>query len=237
MASSDARPFPLKNTAFRAVFPIFDKTGALVTGAAGLDSEVSKDQGTFADCTNQATEIATSSGLYYLDLTSTEMNADCVAVIVKTSTTDARTTVLVFYPVETGDIPVNVTAYNGTAATSSSGRPEVNVSHFGGSAGSFTSGRPSVNVNSIATDAVDAAALKADATSEIADALLDRTAGVETSWTVRQALRIILAVLAGKASGLGTTTAVFRDMADSKDRISATVDSSGNRSAVTRDAS
>jgi hypothetical protein len=70
-----------------------------------------------------------------------------------------------------------------------------------------------------------------------ADALLDRAAGVETGWTLRQAARIMLSVLAGKASGLATATAVYRDMADSKNRISATVDSSGNRTAVTRDAS
>ncbi len=68
-----------------------------------------------------------------------------------------------------------------------------------------------------------------------ADGLLDRSAGVETSWTVRQALRIILSALAGKVSGAGTTTIVFRDQADSKDRISATVDSSGNRTAITYD--
>lgn len=157
MASSDARPFPLKNTAFRVVFPIFDKTGALVTGAAGLDSEISKDQGTFADCTNEATEIATSSGVYYLDLTSTEMNADHVAVIVKTSTTDARTTVLSLYPAEDGDIRVNVV-------------------QFGGSAGSFSSGRPSVNVNSIATDAVNAAALASDAVTELQSGLATASA-------------------------------------------------------------
>jgi hypothetical protein len=41
--------------------------------------------------------------------------------------------------------------------------------------------------------------------------------------------------MGGKASGLGTTTAVYRDLADSKDRISATVDADGNRTAVTRD--
>lgn len=90
--------FPAKkNAAFKAVFPILDADGDLVTGAAELDSEVSKDGGTFADCTNEASEIATSSGMYALDLTATEMNADVVAVIVKTTTSGAKTTVLVFY--------------------------------------------------------------------------------------------------------------------------------------------
>ncbi len=113
MASGDARPMPQKNVAYRVTFPLFSNTGTLVTGAAGLDSEVSKDAGTFADCTNEATEIATSSGMYYLDLTSTEMNADTVTIIVKTSTTDARTTPIILYPEEAGDVRVNVTQISG----------------------------------------------------------------------------------------------------------------------------
>lgn len=117
MASTDARPVPQKGVAYRVTFPIFDADGDLVTGAAGLDSEVSKDAGTFADCTNEATEIATSSGIYYLDLTSTEMNADTVAVIVKTSTSGAKTTVLVFNPEEAGDVRVNVTQIEGADPT------------------------------------------------------------------------------------------------------------------------
>lgn len=129
MASSDAYVFPRKNVAYRVTFPILDNTGSLVTGAAGLDSEVSKDQGTFADCTNEATEIATSSGVYYLDLTSTEMNADTVAIIVKTSTTNAKTTTLILYPMEVDDIRVSVTHWTGTAVASpdTAGYPKVTV--------------------------------------------------------------------------------------------------------------
>lgn len=118
MASSDALPIPRKNVAYRVIFPIFKNDGTLITGASGLDSEVSKDQGTFADCTNEATEIATSSGMYYLDLTATEMNADCVALIVKSSTTGALTQPIVLYPEEAGDIRVNITAVLGSAIAS-----------------------------------------------------------------------------------------------------------------------
>lgn len=127
MASSDAVPVPRKNVAYRITFPIYDNTGSLVTGAAGLDSEVSKDQGTFADCTNEATEIATSSGIYYLDLTSTEMNADGVAVIVKTSTTNAKTTVLILYPQESGDIKVDLQSIAGAAVATGTAQLGVNV--------------------------------------------------------------------------------------------------------------
>lgn len=69
-----------------------------------------------------------------------------------------------------------------------------------------------------------------------ADALLDRANGIETSFTLRQALRLVLAASAGKLSGAATTTVAIRDVGDSKDRISATVDADGNRSAVTLDA-
>ena len=113
MAATDARPIPWKSAAYRVTFPLFDADGDLVTGAAGLDSEVSLDGGTFTDCTNEATEIATSSGVYYLDLTAAEMSADTVAIIVKTSTAGAKTTPIVLYPVETGDIPVNTTQISG----------------------------------------------------------------------------------------------------------------------------
>ena len=117
MAASDAHPFAEKNIAYRVTFPIFDNTGSLVTGAAGLTPQISKDAGTFVNCTNAATEIATASGIYYLDLTATEMNANCVALIIKTSTTNAKTTPIILYPEQAGDIRVNVTQVNGTTQT------------------------------------------------------------------------------------------------------------------------
>lgn len=129
MASSDARPIPRKNVAYRVTFPILDADGDLVTGATGLDSEVSIDGGAFADCTNEATEIATSSGMYYLDLTSGEMNGDTVAVIIKTSSAGAKTTPMVFYPEEAGDVRADVVQWLGTAPSTPTvaGVPNVNV--------------------------------------------------------------------------------------------------------------
>jgi len=69
-----------------------------------------------------------------------------------------------------------------------------------------------------------------------AAALMDLSNGIETSITPRQALRLILAASAGKLSGAATTTVTIRNVGDSKNRITATVDSDGNRSAVTVDA-
>lgn len=59
---------------------------------------------------------------------------------------------------------------------------------------------------------------------------------IETGLTMRQALRLIAAATAGKVSGGGTTTITFANaVADDVDRIVATVDSNGNRTAITYD--
>jgi hypothetical protein len=131
MASTDAYPVSWKNYAYRVTFPIFDADGDLVPGATGLDSEVSKDGGSFTDCTNEATEIATSSGVYVLDLTATEMSADTVAVIIKTTTSGAKTTVLVLYPQKGGDFLAAVDHWGGypIATPTILGVPKVDVSH------------------------------------------------------------------------------------------------------------
>ena len=66
--------------------------------------------------------------------------------------------------------------------------------------------------------------------------LLDLAAGVETGLTPRQAMRLMVAAMAGKLSGAATTTVVIRNaIADNKNRITATVDADGNRSAITVD--
>jgi hypothetical protein len=69
----------------------------------------------------------------------------------------------------------------------------------------------------------------------IADAILDRTNGVETGKTLRQALRIIAAVLAGKVSGAGTGVETFTGIDGGTERVQVAADSSGNRTAVTYD--
>lgn len=67
----------------------------------------------------------------------------------------------------------------------------------------------------------------------IADAVWDDV--VDGTATARESMRLQNSAMGGKASGMGTTTAVFRDLADTKARITATVDADGNRSAITRD--
>lgn len=78
----------------------------------------------------------------------------------------------------------------------------------------------------------------ATALAAMADEQLDRTDGIEggaNSMTLRQAMRIILAAVGGKADGLATTTVHYRDVNDGKNRITATVDTDGNRTTITYD--
>ena len=248
MAATDARPIPKKNVAYRVTFPILDADGDLVTGATALDSEVSIDGAAFADATAEATEIATASGMYFLDLTAGEMNGDTIAIIVKTSSAGAKTTPIVLYPEEAGDIRVDVTSWLGTAAATPTvagvpevdvthwigtaaatptvaGVPEVDITHFNGTAGTFAAGRPEVNtshvggtlqtagdimadtndiqarlpaalvggridasVGAVAANAITAASLAADASTEIRS-LASGTADSGTTTTMVDAAR------------------------------------------------
>lgn len=101
MATTDAYFYPKTNTAYRAYFPIVDADGDLVGNASGLDSEISIDGATMADCTNEATWIASSAGSYYIELTATEMN--CSGAVVEVGSTNGKPTVLTFYPMGTDD--------------------------------------------------------------------------------------------------------------------------------------
>ncbi|CAB4137002.1 hypothetical protein UFOVP313_46 [uncultured Caudovirales phage] len=65
--------------------------------------------------------------------------------------------------------------------------------------------------------------------------ILDLTNGVESDRTVREALRLILAAVAGKVSGAGSSTITIRDSSDTKNRITASVDSQGNRTSIIYD--
>ena len=58
---------------------------------------------------------------------------------------------------------------------------------------------------------------------------------IEGSYTAAELLRIMSAALAGELSGAGTTTITIKGVDGTTDRITATVTSAGNRSAVTLD--
>ncbi len=67
--------------------------------------------------------------------------------------------------------------------------------------------------------------------TEIHGELRSIEGGKHHSWL----MRIFLAALGNKLAGAATTSVTMRDLADTKDRITATVDTDGNRSSVTLD--
>ena len=60
--------------------------------------------------------------------------------------------------------------------------------------------------------------------------------GIEGGLDHNEMMRVFMAALANKLAGAGSTQITIRDLADSKNRITATVDSDGNRTSVTLDA-
>ncbi len=98
-----------------------------------------------------------------------------------------------------------------------------------GSVGSVGTG--GITAASFGAGAVNATALAADAGTEIANAVAAII--VEGSLDLIEALKLVLAASAGKVSGADGSTVTIRDTTDTYNRIVATVDQYGNRSAVT----
>lgn len=251
MASTDARPVPRKNAAFRFYFAVRKNDGTLITSWSGADSEVSIDGAGFSDCTNEATEIG-SSGCGYIDLTSSEMNGDAVMYKLTVTNTGALPLVVTFFPEEAGDYRADMTHISGDATAADNAEAFFDGTGYAGTNNviptvtTLTGHTPQtgdayarLGAPAGASVSADTAAIKAavDVIDDYVDGIVaDILAGtVEGSITVVQALRLQLAALAGKLSGAATTTVSIRDTGDTKNRIVATVDADGNRSAVTLD--
>ena len=145
----------------------------------------------------------------------------------------------------TNQVTANVTALSGDSVAADNAEAFFDGTGYAGTGNVIPTVTTVTTVNglaagaitaaAVATGAIDADAIAADAANEIADALLDRSSAVD-GLTPRQVMRLGLSADTGKLSGAATTTVVIRDRADTKDRITATVDSDGNRTAVTVDA-
>jgi hypothetical protein len=193
MASTDARPVPIKNTAYRHYFEFRKADGTIVTTVTGADSEVSKDGAAFADCTNEFTEIGTT-GVGYVDLTSTEMNADAVVLKATCTNTDALPTIVYLYPQETGDIKIDVQSYLGTAspAADTAGYPKVTVKSGAGT------GEISLSSGQVA--------LSTSANNAIADAVWDED--ITTHRAINSAGLLLQPIHSGTCQAGGSTTSI-----------------------------
>jgi len=134
-------------------------------------------------------------------------------------------------PTVAGVPEVDLTHWLGTAAAAPTvaGVPEVDITHVNGAA----------QVSSFNTidDFLDTevAAILAAVDTEVAAILaqVNLIPGTIDGKTFAQGWSLAMSALFGKASGLATTTATYRSVNDTADRIVATVDANGNRTAVT----
>lgn len=90
------------------------------------------------------------------------------------------------------------------------------------------------DTNELQTDWVNGGRL--DLLIDAIKAKTDLIPGTQDGKTFAQHVILQSSVLFGKISGAGTVTEVFRDIADAKDRVTVTVDASGNRTATVLDA-
>lgn len=88
---------PTRAVAFTITFPIFNTSGKLLTGCTFTSTQVSLDNGSFASATNAPAELATSSGVYTLALTASEMTADEIAVKMVVATASAQDVTVIIY--------------------------------------------------------------------------------------------------------------------------------------------
>jgi hypothetical protein len=114
MAASDARPQPLKNTAFRFYFSMRTGFGELATEIETFSCSISKDGSGLASTVNTPVEIEGDSGICYLDLTASEMNAD--AVCVKVSAAGTIDMLFVLFPAEASDFTLQQAVISPSAA-------------------------------------------------------------------------------------------------------------------------
>lgn len=190
MAAGDAKPVPIKDTAYRVTFPILDADGDLVAGATSLDTEFSEDAAAFADATNEATQIATSSGMYYLDVTSGEMGGDTVAFIVKSA--EGKTTPIVLYPQSAAN-PINVNVQAISTDSTAADNLELFFDGTGYNAsnsaiGTVATATAVTTVNGLAANVITAAATAADFGTEVRS-IVSGTSDSGTTTTMVDAAR------------------------------------------------
>lgn len=221
---------PKRGVAFKMYVGLVDQSNTKLLKAnptiAIGDFQISKDGGAFANLATLPSANPASGRAVMIDLSASEMTADNVVI----QCVDAS-------GAEWCDQLINLQT---TAAQLDDLATAANLATVAG----YLDTEISAIVSATAASAIRAALGLASAdldtqlaalptAAENADAVWDEA--VDGSTTARESMRLHNSALGGKASGLGTTTAVFRDLADSKARITATVDTDGNRTAVTRD--
>lgn len=204
---------PKRGVAYKFYIGLVDQSNTKLLKAnptlASGDFQISKDGGAFTNLTTLPSANPASGRAVMIDLSASEMTADNIVI----QCVDAS-------GAEWCDQLINLQT---TANQLDDLATAASILNAAGIRSAL--GLASANLDTQLADLPTAA--------ENADAVWDEA--VDGTTTARESIRLANSALGGKASGLGTTTAVFRDLADTKARITATVDTDGNRTVVNRD--
>lgn len=213
---------PKRGVAFKMYVGLVDQSNTKLLKAnptiASGDFQISKDGGAFANLTTLPSVNPASGRAVMIDLSASEMTADNIVI----QCVDAS-------GAEWCDQLINL------QTTASQLDDLATAADLATVAGYIDTEVAAIKAKTDLIPASPAAVGDIPTAAAVADAVWDEA--VDSTITARQSIRLANSALGGKASGLNTTTAVYRDLADTKDRISATVDADGNRTAVTRDLS
>lgn len=171
-------------------------------------------------------------GKFFIDTQQADITAIKGYIDTEIAAIKAKTDNLPASPAATGDIPSAATVADAVWDEARSGH--VTAGSFGEGVLVQTVNANALNTNSFSAGCISSTAISASAAQEIADEVYAR--GDIDGYTGEQFAKLVLAALVGKLSGAATTTNTVRAADDSKDRITATVDADGNRTAVTLDA-
>jgi hypothetical protein len=243
-----------QSTAYARTF-LMVQSSDHVTGLTGASVSValSKAGAAFAAAAGAVSEIG--NGFYKVALTTTDTGTlGDLAFHCTAAGADPTDFVDQIAANILGDtLPANVAQWNGSAvaAPASAGIPDVNVKNMNNIAASAVT---TINANLgtvqplnftgtgagalVKGDTVDiagvAAALDANNLLKVDVEDVNGAASIETGITLKQSLQYMAAALAGVLSGAATTTIAIAAIGNAATpRISATVDASGNRSAIT----
>lgn len=213
---------PKRGVAFKMYVGLVDQSNTKLLKAnptiASGDFQISKDGGAFTNLTTLPSANPASGRAVMIDLSASEMAADNIVI----QCVDAS-------GAEWCDQLINL------QTTASQLDDLATAADLATVAGYIDTEVAAIKAKTDLIPASPAAVGDIPTAAAVADAVWDEA--VDSTITARQSIRLANSALGGKASGLNTTTAVYRDLADTKDRISATVDADGNRTAVTRDLS
>jgi len=218
----------------RVFLHIIDSTDN-VSGKTGLTGtgQLSKNGAAGAATTNSLHEIDATNlpGDYYIELTATELDT-LGLVVLNVKKTGALAAIGGGSVVPFDPYAVDKTGFS----LSSSGLTAVQSTILNDGTSFAGASVALIKAKTDNLPAAPAAVSDVPTAAQNATALLDSADAIETGLTPRNALRLMAAAIAGQASGLATTTAIFKSAVSAlKNRITATVDANGNRTSITTD--